>query len=110
MKIDEQKANWELQDNQMARALVREVNTHQKKIYDETLAATAIVAKKHGIDLVLVNNDQQLPANVQDANPEQLKQRPRPKLLLYVSDKIDITDEVTTTMDAIYKAAASAPH
>jgi Skp family chaperone for outer membrane proteins len=109
VKIDEQKATWELQDGLMARTLGREINTRQKKIYEDMIAATAAVAKKHGLDLVLVNNDLQLPPNVQDVPNEQLSNAINQRLLMFVSDKIDVSDEVATEMDRAFKAGSATP-
>jgi Skp family chaperone for outer membrane proteins len=107
VKLDETRAKYNVSDQLLQAALLRTVNGKQKKLYDEIMAVTAELSKKKGIDLVLVYNDVQVPPGIQEANPEELNKLLGQRTILYVSDKIDLTEEVSAALDAQYKAGGA---
>ena len=108
VELDEKRAQYNVSDQLMQAALLREVNQKQKKLYDQIVAGVADLAKRKGIDLVVVYNEVQLPPSVIEMNPEELNKLLGARSMLYVSDKIDLSDELATMLDAQYKAATNA--
>ena len=93
-------------DEQTAKVkLAREANRQLKTTFDEIQATVADIAKKQGLDLVLVASNPELPSNIGDSMDfEHLAQALFNRNVLYVSDKSDITAQVLTQLDAAHAA------
>ncbi len=91
-------------DDQLKKAdLLREYNKYMKSLFLELQGVVADVAKRKGLDLVIVEPDVRLPTSVQTVNPEQLNNLIGQKTVLYASPNVDLTDDVAIAMDAQYK-------
>ena len=103
---DAQKTGLQFQmDDQLRKAdLLREVNKQNKALFLEVQQVVADIAKKRGLDLVIVEPEVRLPTSVQNVDPQQLNNLISQKTVLYASPNIDLTDEVATALDAQYKA------
>jgi Skp family chaperone for outer membrane proteins len=103
---DAQKTGLQFQmDDQLRKAdLLREVNKQNKSLFLEVQQVVADIAKKKGLDLVIVEPEVRLPTSVQNVDPQQLNNLISQKTVLYASPNIDLTDEVATALDAQYKA------
>jgi Skp family chaperone for outer membrane proteins len=84
----------------MARDLTRQL----KSLYDKVEASVGEVAKTKGLDLVLTEIRPEFPPNVRDMTPEAIQNLIGQRNVLYKSEKIDITSEVVTALDAKYKS------
>ena len=103
--FDEKRAQYQVDEQLKQAALFREENLKKKHVFvDELQAVVADLAKRKGIDLVTIYNEVQFPPTVMNMDPQQLDQLIAQRQTLYVSDKIDLTAEVATAMDARYKA------
>jgi Skp family chaperone for outer membrane proteins len=81
--------------------MVRAQNHQIVEAYKAIQATVADIAKKRGFDLVLVNNDAEVPDNAGDiANQETVANLVFGRNVLYTSEKINITAEVVTAVDA----------
>jgi Skp family chaperone for outer membrane proteins len=104
-EFDAKSLEFATSEKQMQIRMVREQNRQLTVAFDEIQAAVAEIAKKKGLDLVLVNSNTDLPPNAKDiANSETLAGLIFNRSLLYVSDKVDITSDVIAAVDASYKA------
>lgn len=74
-----------------------------KAIYDKITAAVTDMAKKRGLDLVLVENNPPFPADVADMEPTALSHLINDRNMMYVSPSVDLTNDAVTALDAGYK-------
>ena len=109
VEIDEQSAKFETEDKLRQAVLLREINLKKKKLYENIMAVTADLAKRKGIDVVMIYNDVQIPIGVSEMSPDQLNGVLAQRQMLYVSPKVDLSDEVATALDAQVKAAMANP-
>jgi Skp family chaperone for outer membrane proteins len=90
---------------QMVRAQAHEL-THA---FAEIQAKVAEIAAKRGLDLVLVDSGAEVGPESRDiANPETLTNLILNRNVLFMSDKVNITSEVVTALDADYKNKGAA--
>ena len=101
VKLDEDRAKFNVEDQLAQAGLLRAVNFEQKRLYDKIIAVATQLAKRKGIDVVMVYNDVQVPPGVQEMNPEQLNTLLGQRTILYVSDQADLTNEVIAMMDSM---------
>jgi len=80
-----------------------------KETYNEIKTAVADIAKKKGIDIVLVNNGNDLPDNAEERKPDDIANMIFTRQVLYVSDNADITAQVLATLDANFAKPAMPP-
>jgi len=92
---------------------IKMVRTQGKQLvqaYNEIKDAVAEMAKKKGLELVLVKTGQDAPPNAADiANPETLGNLIFGRNVLYTADNIDLSQDVITALDAAYKAGGAKP-
>lgn len=98
-------------DEQMLQVTIYRTQAHQMvQAYNEIKAVVADLAKKKGLDLVIVSSNTDLPDNAMDlGNAEQLQSLVFNRTVMYVSDKVDLSQEAITKLDADYKAGNNAP-
>jgi Skp family chaperone for outer membrane proteins len=102
--LDAKSLQYSLDEQTMKVKMAREANRTLKAEFDEIQAAIADLAKKQGLDLVLVANNPEVPTNYADSvDFEHLAQALFSRNLMYVSDKTDITAQVLAELDAAYK-------
>jgi Skp family chaperone for outer membrane proteins len=110
--FDKTSLEYQLDEQGMKVKMVRAQGKQLVQAYTEIQAAVADMAKKKGLDLVLVTGGQDVPANAMDiANPETLGNLVFGRNVLYAADKVDLSSELIATLDAAYKTAkpAAAP-
>ena len=74
-----------------------------KALFDKIVNAVAEVATSKGIDLVIADQNPEMPEDFMDkANLEQLRAFLGQRNVLYSSPQVDITQDVITSMDAKY--------
>ena len=66
-----------------------------EKLFQDTNKAAAKVAKEQGLDIVLAKDENQFPA----ASTNEFMLIVRTRKIMYSSDELDITDEVTKALD-----------
>lgn len=102
--FDKKSLQFAMDEKAMQVRMVREQNHQLKQAFDEISAAVSDIAKKKGLDLVLVNSSTDLPPNGGDiANSETLANLIFNRSILYVSDKVDISPDVIASLDASFK-------
>jgi Skp family chaperone for outer membrane proteins len=94
------------QDEQTMKVkMVRAQGKQLVQAYNEIQAVVSDMAKKRGLDLVLVKSGQDAPPNAADiANPETLGNLIFGRTVLYAGPNVDLTQDVITALDAAYKA------
>jgi Skp family chaperone for outer membrane proteins len=108
-KMDDMQLDFKRQEALQQVKMQRIANHHIIDAYREIQAAVADIAKKRGFDLVIVNNDTELPDNAGDiSNQETVVNLVFGRNVLYASDKISITADVVTAVDAARAAAPAA--
>jgi outer membrane protein len=70
--------------------------------------AVAEIAKRDGIDLVIADNRDPLPANLDEVDVRTLRGVLLSRDVIYATDRIDITQAVVTLLDAKYRGIAAA--
>jgi Skp family chaperone for outer membrane proteins len=76
-------------------------------LFDRVEAAVGEIAKQKGYDLVLANQADDLPEDLDRMNIDQLRGALRSRNILFASDKIDITPDVLAAVDAKYRSVAA---
>jgi Skp family chaperone for outer membrane proteins len=89
--------------------IARSQSKQLKAIFDKIEATVGDVAKEKQLDLVITMVKPEFPANVRDLNPDAISQLINQRNVMYVNDKIDITSDVITRLDAKYKSGGSTP-
>ena len=108
-QFDSKSLQFDMEEKQIQIKMARQRGRQMKHAYDEISASVADMAKKRGYDLVMVNNSTELPENVGDmSNQDQLVNLIFGRSFLYVSPKVDITDDVVAAVDAAAKSAPAA--
>jgi Skp family chaperone for outer membrane proteins len=91
--------------------MVRAQGKQLVSAYNEIKDKVAAMAKAKGLDLVLVKTGQDAPPNAMDiANPETLGNLIFGRNVLYSGDKVDLTQDLITALDADYKAGVKPAH
>ncbi len=85
-----------LQEQEMARREKEQVKT----LYDKIAAACKVVAEQKKIDLVLAERAPQIPPDMTQLTPDQLRALLAQTDVLYKNEKADITQAVITQMNA----------
>jgi Skp family chaperone for outer membrane proteins len=80
----------------------RSFKTQLKTLYDKVTAGIADVAAEKHIDLVLAEIKPEIPDNLEQVNPDQLRALMTQRNILFVASQLDITNEVVAAMDARY--------
>jgi Skp family chaperone for outer membrane proteins len=102
--LDTKSLQFSLDEQTMKVKMAREANRQLKNTFDEINSTVADIAKKEGLDLVLVASNPELPNNVADTvDFEHLAQALFSRNVVYVADKIDVTADVIANLDAAYK-------
>lgn len=78
-----------------------------RSLFDKVQAAIAEVAKEEGIDLVIADQRDPLPEDIDQININQLKASILSKDVLYASKESDVSDKVLARLDARFKAAGT---
>jgi Skp family chaperone for outer membrane proteins len=73
-----------------------------KQLYDKVTAGIADVAAERHIDLVLAEIKPEIPENLEQINPDQLRALMTSRNILFVASQLDITNDVISAMDAKY--------
>jgi Skp family chaperone for outer membrane proteins len=84
--------------------MTRDLGHQLKALFDKIEVSVGDVAKQKGLDLVLTEIRPEFPSNMREMTPEQIQNLIGSRNILYKSDKIDITSEVVTALDAKYKS------
>ena len=84
--------------------MTRDLAHQLKALYDKVESSVGDVAKQKGLDLVITEIHPEFPTNMREMTPEQIQNLIGSRNVLYKSDKIDITSEVVTALDAKYKS------
>jgi Skp family chaperone for outer membrane proteins len=84
-------------------SLQRDQSKSLKGAYDSISAATKAVATAKGLDLILVDNGEDLPADTGDRTPEQVEQIMFSHQIMYASSAIDVTGNVAAQIDLAAK-------
>ena len=109
---DAEKANKEYMEKmisaqawqQMIKAQVERDNKRQmKSLFEKIEKATQQVAQAKKIDLVIVEQKVEMPADLDQINVEQLRAVINQRSVLYSSGRFDISNEVLAALDAQYK-------
>lgn len=74
-----------------------------RHLYQEIQDAVTEIARHKGLDLVLIQEDIQIPANLEGITVDQLNRLISQQNMMFVSDKASITNEVIAYLDAQYK-------
>lgn len=81
----------------------RQQKTQIRNLYQKIEDAVSELAKQRGLDLVLIQSDIQLPANLDGITVEQLNRVISQQNMLYVSPNANITADVVALLDAKFK-------
>jgi Skp family chaperone for outer membrane proteins len=109
---DAEKANKEFMEKamsnqvwqQMIKVQVERDNKRQMKaLFEKIEQATKEVAQAKKIDIVLVEQRIDIPADLDQVNLEQLRALINQRTVLYSSGKFDISNDVLAAIDAKYK-------
>ena len=73
-----------------------------KSLYDKVTAGVAEVAAEKHIDLVIAEIKPEIPDNLEQINPDQLRALMTQRNVLFVASQLDITNDVVAAMDAKY--------
>jgi Skp family chaperone for outer membrane proteins len=73
-----------------------------RTLYDKVTAGIAEVAAEKHIDLVLAEIKPEIPENLDQINPDQLRALMTQRNILFVASQLDITNDVISAMDAKY--------
>jgi Skp family chaperone for outer membrane proteins len=106
--LEEQGLKFKSDDSYQQFLLQRDQAQAIKKVYESVSAAASSVAKREGIDLVMVDSGDEIPAGAVDSTPDAMQQIIGAHLILYKSDRIDITAKVSAEMEAL-RLAPPAP-
>jgi Skp family chaperone for outer membrane proteins len=100
-KLDDMQLDFKRQETLQQVKMVRAQNHQIVAAYKAIQGTVADLAKKRGFDLVLVNTDTDVPDNAGDiANQETVANLIFGRNVLFASDKINITADVITAVDA----------
>jgi Skp family chaperone for outer membrane proteins len=98
---------------QVSQAELQRVQKEQTRIlYDKIGAMTAQVAAQKGFDVVIADQRVDIPNDLEQVTPEQLRMLLSARNIAYASPSVDITSEVTVQLDVQYKntpAGAATP-
>jgi Skp family chaperone for outer membrane proteins len=84
--------------------LARNQSRQLKTIFDKIEGAVGEIAKQKQLDLVITMVKPEFPPNLRELTPEAISQLINSRNVMYVNDKIDITSDVVTALDAKYKS------
>jgi Skp family chaperone for outer membrane proteins len=73
-----------------------------KQLYDKVTAGVAEIAAEKHIDLVIAEIKPEIPENLDQVNPDQLRALMTQRNVLFVASQLDITQDVIAAMDAKY--------
>jgi Skp family chaperone for outer membrane proteins len=99
-KLDQDQKNAGLTPAELQRAQKEAMASLYAKISD----ATAKVARDRGLDLVLAEQNPQLPQNLDQINPDQLRTLIGQRNVLFSSKAYDLSDAIILTMNIEYQA------
>lgn len=109
---DAEKANKEFMEKAMANQVwqqmikvqvERENKRQMKSLFEKIEQATKEVAQARKIDIVLVEQRIDMPADIDQINLEQLRALINQRTVLFSSGKFDISNDVLAAVDAKYK-------
>ena len=106
-KIDQKTTDLEAWKKMVRLTTEREQKKNIRELWTKIEAATDVVAKKNGIDLVLTDNRQSLP-NVEDASYQGYLATLAQRNVLYANSAIDISDKISLQIEADFAAKARA--
>jgi Skp family chaperone for outer membrane proteins len=75
-------------------------------LFKKVETAVAEIAKEEGIDLVMADNRDPLPADLDEMDIRTVRGMILQRDVLYATDRIDITEKVVTRLDAKFRAIA----
>jgi Skp family chaperone for outer membrane proteins len=106
-KIDQKKTDLEAWTKMVSLSEEREQKKNLRELWSRIEAATDVVAKKNGFDLVLTDNRQALP-NAENATYQGYMETFAMRNTLYAASTVDITDKIALQVEADYAAKARA--
>lgn len=98
-QIDEAKAKLQLWGMTTKARVEREQKEMIKTLYDKIEAATAEVAQKNGVDIVIADGRSEI-TNVDEIPPDELRRSLNSRTILYGNPAFDLTDKVLVLLDA----------
>ncbi len=102
-------AQFQMEESLKKFDIMHEMSRNIKALYDEMQTAVATVAKRKGIDLVLVDNDPELPEGPLNLSPEDMQKVLSQKNIYYVTPSAVVTDEVATELDKMFHDHGGVP-
>lgn len=106
LQLQQKSIQYELDLKMKQLNMARDQNRLMKSVYDKIESACADIAKQKSLDLIISQVKPAFPANVQDQNPETIKNLIQQRTLIFVAPQLDITSDVVTALDAQYKAGS----
>lgn len=89
---------------QVSQAELQRVQKEQTRIlYDKIGAMTAQIAAQKGFDIVIADQRVEIPDNLEQVTPEQLRGLLSARNVAYAAPSVDLTSEVTVQLDVQYK-------
>ncbi len=82
--------------------------TKMSALFKKIEQGVAEIAKRDGIDLVIADNRDPLPPNLDEIDVRTLRGLLLQRDVIYSSDRIDMTEAVVTLLDAKYRGVAAA--
>ena len=109
-ELQDKGTQFQIEDQQTKNHLVQDLSSEKRQLFAEVQQTAAAIAKKRGIDLVIVMPDPTVPDSVIGMEPQQLDNLLNQKTVLYANPAIDLTDAVALQMDTDYKAKSAPGH
>lgn len=95
--------NFQLWQELTKQELARQQKDQMKNLFEKIEAATKEVADAKKLDLVLVEQKVDFPADMDQMTVDQVRGLINQRTMLFVKPELDITKDVTTAVDAKYK-------
>lgn len=77
-----------------------------RTLFEKIQRAVGEVAQRDGLDLVIADNQPEIPENMDQITFDQLRQIINQRNLMFASKKADISEQVLAVLDAQYRGAA----
>ena len=104
-QLVEQRSEAQAWAQQSQIELARKFRDQARRMHDKIVATTTDLAKSKGIDVVLADQQPDVPdSQMEQMNPQQVMNLLFGNNILYHSDALDLTQEVIAKLDAAYKA------
>lgn len=87
----------------------RDQKLQMRRLFEKIEQAVAEVAKQKGYDLVITDQHPDLPDDLDQVTLDQLRTMINSRNVLYMGEKIDISNDVLAVLDARYRANSKTP-